>query len=84
VLSFAAVPAKLHYVQQLGKKRGNLNAGDYIGVIYNRVDRTIAFTKNGVHLGVAFRNVYEERLYPTVSFEVFASDLDILHRAISK
>ena len=41
-------------------------SGDYIGVIYNRVDRTIAFTKNGVHLGVAFRNVYEERLYPTV------------------
>jgi len=40
--------------------------GDYIGVIYNKVDRTIAFTKNGVHLGVAFRNVYEERLYPTV------------------
>lgn len=37
-----------------------------MGVIYNRADKTIAYTKNGIDLGVAFTNVQEERLYPTV------------------
>ena len=41
-------------------------AGDVIGVLLNRVDHTISFTKNGMDLGVAFRDVREERLYPTV------------------
>eukprot|EP00891_Asterochloris_glomerata_P000856 jgi/Astpho2/856/gw1.00016.299.1_t len=40
--------------------------GDVIGVLLNRVDHTISFTKNGMDLGVAFRDVREERLYPTV------------------
>ena len=41
-------------------------AGDVVGVLLNRVDHTISFTKNGMDLGVAFRDVREERLYPTV------------------
>ena len=41
-------------------------AGDVIGVLLNRVDHTISFTKNGMDLGVAFCDVREERLYPTV------------------
>lgn len=40
--------------------------GDIIGVIYNRAERTIAYTKNGMFLGVAFSEVNEERLFPTV------------------
>ena len=42
--------------------------GDWIGVIYNRVERTIAFTKRGYDLGVAFEGVRDERLYPSVGF----------------
>ncbi len=44
----------------------HLIIGDVIGVIYNCVDKTIAYTKNGIDLGVAFTNVPDERLYPTV------------------
>lgn len=43
-------------------------AGDWIGVVFNRVERTIAFTKRGYDLGVAFEGVAEERLYPSVGF----------------
>ena len=35
-------------------------------MLLNRVDHTISFTKNGMDLGVAFHDVREERLYPTV------------------
>lgn len=41
-------------------------AGDVIGALWNRIDRTISFFKNGVSLGVAFSDVPEDRLYPTV------------------
>jgi len=42
--------------------------GDWIGVIFNRIDSTISFTKRGFKLGVAFKNVPEKALYPTVGF----------------
>lgn len=42
--------------------------GDWIGVVYNRMERTISFTKKGIDLGTAFENVIEEPLYPTVGF----------------
>lgn len=42
--------------------------GDWIGVIYNRMEKTISFTKKGIDLGIAFENVIEEPLYPTVGF----------------
>jgi hypothetical protein len=42
--------------------------GDWVGVLLNRVERTISFTKGGHDLGVAFEGVTEERLYPTVGF----------------
>ncbi|PSC72505.1 Ran-binding 10 [Micractinium conductrix] len=44
------------------------STGDWIGVILNRVERTITFTKKGYDLGIAFENVTEERLYPSVGF----------------
>lgn len=37
-----------------------------IGVIYNQAERTISYTKNGLYLGVAFHNIHEDRLFPTV------------------
>ena len=44
-------------------------AGDWIGVVLNRVERTISFTKKGFDLGVAFEGVPpEERLFPSVGF----------------
>lgn len=43
--------------------------GDWIGVIYDRIERTITFTKKGFQLGPAFDNVPEDMLfYPTVGF----------------
>lgn len=42
--------------------------GDWIGIIYNRIEKTLTFTKKGFQLGVAFRDVEEETLYPTVGF----------------
>lgn len=42
--------------------------GDWIGIIFNRIDSTISFTKRGFKLGVAFKNVPEKALYPTVGF----------------
>lgn len=42
-------------------------AGDIIGVSYNQAMKTISYSKNGLDLGIAFRNVCEEELYPTVS-----------------
>lgn len=43
-----------------------MSTGDRIGVIFNRAERTIAYYKNGISLGVAFRDVQEEVLYPAV------------------
>lgn len=43
-------------------------AGDWVGVILNRIDRTISFTKRGYDLGVAFEGVTEEQLFPSVGF----------------
>jgi Ran-binding protein 9/10 len=42
--------------------------GDIVGVVLNRVDRTISYTKNGYDLGVAFRDVSEEKLFPVAGF----------------
>lgn len=41
-------------------------AGDVVGALLNRTNKTISFVKNGIDLGVAFRNVDEEKLYPSV------------------
>ena len=43
-----------------------VDAGDIIGAILNKAQRTISFTKNGLDLGTAFSNVSEEVLYPIV------------------
>jgi len=37
-----------------------------VGALLNRATKTISFFKNGIDLGVAFRNVDEEWLYPSV------------------
>lgn len=50
----------------IGGTHPSNTTGDVIGIIFNCVDRTIAYTKNGIDLGVAFTNVQEERLFPTI------------------
>ena len=43
--------------------------GDWIGVIYDRFEQTITFTKKGFQLGPAFSNVPDSNsYYPTVGF----------------
>ena len=41
-------------------------AGDTVGALLNRTTKTISFTKNGLDLGVAFNNVNESLLFPSV------------------
>jgi len=67
--------------------------GDTVSVLYNQVERTIGYFKNGVWLGVAFRNVVAERLYPAVGMRTegehveanfrgpFLADLSVAVRA---
>ncbi|KAI8471590.1 MAG: hypothetical protein J3K34DRAFT_520411 [Monoraphidium minutum] len=71
--------------------------GDVIGALLDRAAATIRFFKNGADLGVAFRNVTEQRLFPTVGLRTqqeevranfgaggsagFAADLPALHAA---
>ena len=56
------------------------HAGDIVGALLNRTTKTISFIKNGIDLGVAFSNVQEERLFPSVGMrtpdEEVTADLD--------
>ncbi|CAD7702636.1 unnamed protein product, partial [Ostreobium quekettii] len=52
-------------------------AGDVIGAILNRAEKTISYTKNGIHLGVAFNGVSEERLFPTVGFRTKEEEIKV-------
>lgn len=50
-----------------GKPYGPVFAtGDIVGAVLNRASRTISFIKNGLDLGVAFTNVDEDLLYPSI------------------
>ena len=46
-----------------------MHAGDTIGALLNRAERTISYYKNGIELGIAFQHVSEERLYPCVGMQ---------------
>ncbi|KAK2080452.1 hypothetical protein QBZ16_000305 [Prototheca wickerhamii] len=79
-----------------GQKYGpTFTTGDTVGVLYDRIERTISFSKNGNLLGVAFRDVPEEMLYPTVGFRTpdeevlanfgevpFVADVTLLRREL--
>ena len=51
--------------------------GDWIGVIYNKLDRTITFTKKGFQLGAAFTNVPDGMYYPTVGFRTPEEEITV-------
>lgn len=42
--------------------------GDVIGCGYDRVQRSVFFTRNGMMLGTAFTEINEEKLWPVVGF----------------
>lgn len=50
-------------------------AGDVIGAALNRSDGTISYYKNGIDLGVAFRNVTEQRLFPCVGMQTHEEEV---------
>lgn len=56
------------FIKRLGQLDSfpNFHAGDIVGSLLNRATKTISFTKNGLDLGVAFTNVNEDVLYPSV------------------
>lgn len=56
--------------------------GDVIGAILNRAEKTISYTKNGIHLGVAFTGVAEERLFPTVGFRTKEEEVGICYETL--
>lgn len=67
-----------HAFQGSGKGRAygpTYSTGDVIGVLWNRIARTISFFKNGVSLGVAFSEVAEDRLYPTVGLRTTGEEI---------
>ncbi|ORZ14156.1 hypothetical protein BCR42DRAFT_354593 [Absidia repens] len=43
--------------------------GDTIGCGIDFSDKTIFYTRNGIHLGTAFRDVNGKRMYPTIGFK---------------
>eukprot|EP01134_Creolimax_fragrantissima_P007043 CFRG7043T1 len=49
--------------QQYGPTFGSF---DTIGCCYNLADGTVFYTKNGVHQGIAFNNLFELSMYPAV------------------
>ena len=42
------------------------SAGDVVGALLDREERTISYFKNGQFLGIAFSNISEPYLFPTV------------------
>lgn len=46
-------------------------------MLWNRIARTISFFKNGVSLGVAFSEVAEDRLYPTIGLRTTGEEVSI-------
>ena len=48
-------------------------------MIWNKAERTVSYTKNGIDLGVAFRNVKDDRLFPTVGLRT--PDEEVRHPA---
>lgn len=60
-----------------GKKYGPTFAtGDIIGCGYNLIDQTCFYTKNGLNLGVAFTNLPNEPLYPTVGLKTPGEEVE--------
>ncbi|ORY44413.1 SPRY-domain-containing protein [Rhizoclosmatium globosum] len=52
--------------------------GDTIGCIVNFMDNTMSFTKNGILIGVAFRDLKPDvPLYPTVGFRTHGESMQI-------
>lgn len=50
--------------------------GDWVGVIWNRVEGTVRYSKRGFDLGVAFEGVTEDALYPIVGFRTPDEEID--------
>eukprot|EP00898_Chlorokybus_atmophyticus_P003089 jgi/Chlat1/3781/Chrsp259S03945 len=49
--------------------------GDVIGCIFDQIESTISYTKNGIHLGVAFTSV-KGVLYPTVGMRAPGEEIE--------
>ncbi|MEW5304936.1 MAG: hypothetical protein WDW36_007510 [Sanguina aurantia] len=61
-----------------GKRYGErFTAGDTIGALFDRVERTISFYKNGVDMGVAFSNVADTCLYPVVGLNTRGEEVTV-------
>jgi len=59
-----------------GQKYGPMyTTGDVIGALWNRIEGTISFYKNGVALGEAFTGVRHEKLYPTVGLRTTGEEV---------
>lgn len=53
-----------------------------MGALWNRAERTISYTKNGIQLGVAFRDVSDEEvLFPSVGFRTKEEEVWLISHA---
>ena len=53
-------------------------AGDTVGALLNRTTKTISYIKNGLDLGIAFHNVDEEVLFPSVGLRTPDEEVCVL------
>ena len=56
---------------------GDCCSGDVVGALLNRASKTISFVKNGIDLGIAFRDVQEERLFPSVGMRTPDEEVEL-------
>ena len=68
---------KVTSIDDSTRDRYLIRLDDTIGCYWNRAERVIGYTKNGIHLGVAFKEVDETILFPTVGFRTTNEEVDL-------
>lgn len=77
------VPQVSLVMPPINAETGDCCSGDVVGALLNRATKTISFVKNGIDLGIAFRDVQEERLFPSVGMRTPDEEVDLFVNDVS-